>query len=119
MFELHHSRHSQLSAKQKVNLLDETLHKVGLALEIKTRLPHTLSGGQAQRVMIAMMSILKPKILICDEPTTALDANIQKQILNLLSSFTDTLRPKPLTQSFCLIHCDFLESKPPRSQKNC
>ncbi len=90
MFELHHSRHSQLSAKQKVNLLDETLHKVGLALEIKTRLPHTLSGGQAQRVMIAMMSILKPKILICDEPTTALDANIQKQILNLLSSFTDT-----------------------------
>ena len=70
-------------------LIDHALESVGLEPSIKHRLPHTLSGGQAQRVCIAMMSLARPRLLICDEPTTALDAHIQSQILALLDSFTE------------------------------
>ncbi|OBV28620.1 hypothetical protein BKN38_06905 [Helicobacter sp. CLO-3] len=86
MFALHRP---YLAKSEQECLLDEALARVGLEPSIKHRLPHTLSGGQAQRVCIAMMSILRPRILICDEPTTALDAHIQKQILALLDSFAD------------------------------
>ena len=86
MFALHRP---YLAKSEQERLLDEALARVGLEPSIKHRLPHTLSGGQAQRVCIAMMSILRPRILICDEPTTALDAHIQKQILALLDSFAD------------------------------
>lgn len=70
-------------------LIDQALESVGLEPSIKHRLPHTLSGGQAQRVCIAMMSLARPRLLICDEPTTALDAHIQSQILALLDSFME------------------------------
>ncbi|KAA8709858.1 ATP-binding cassette domain-containing protein [Helicobacter canis] len=70
-------------------LIDQALESVGLESTLKHRLPHTLSGGQAQRVCIAMMSLARPRLLICDEPTTALDAHIQSQILALLDSFTE------------------------------
>ncbi|MDL0079685.1 ATP-binding cassette domain-containing protein [Helicobacter zhangjianzhongii] len=70
-------------------IIDDALESVGLESSLKHRLPHTLSGGQAQRVCIAMMILARPKILLCDEPTTALDAHIQSQILELLASFTE------------------------------
>lgn len=75
------------SAKERETLIDEALHKVGLPKQLKSRFPHELSGGQRQRALIAMMSVLRPKVLICDEPTTALDASLQRQILDLLLGF--------------------------------
>ena len=82
-----HAPHLKRQARREK--VDEALRSVGLEPAIKSRLPHRLSGGEAQRVCIAMMSMLRPQILICDEPTTALDAHIQRQILELLDSFAD------------------------------
>ncbi len=84
MFILHKDKVGNLSKNDISNLIDEALHSVGLKSELKSRFPHQLSGGQRQRAIIAMMTVLSPKVLICDEPTTALDASIQRQILDLL-----------------------------------
>ncbi|HIV48463.1 MAG TPA: ABC transporter ATP-binding protein [Candidatus Helicobacter avicola] len=74
------------SATKRKQVLTEVLQSVGLDESFASRYPHTLSGGQRQRILIAMSVINRPKILICDEPTTALDAMLQQQILELLRS---------------------------------
>ena len=60
------------------------LNRVGISESSLTRFPHEFSGGQRQRIGIARAIALKPKMIICDEPVSALDVSIQSQILNLL-----------------------------------
>ncbi len=72
------------SAQESYELVSEALKQVGLDESVLKRYPHELSGGMKQRVIIAMALLLKPSLLIADEPTTALDVLIQAQIINML-----------------------------------
>lgn len=83
--------HKLLSKKEAYKKAIELIKKVGIprAEEIIHAFPHELSGGMLQRVMIAMALSTEPKLLIADEPTTALDVTIQAQILDLLRQLKD------------------------------
>jgi len=80
-------KHLGMSRRQALARAEELLNEVGIP-EPKRRLsayPHELSGGQQQRVMIAVALACSPKLLIADEPTTALDVTIQRQVMDLLA----------------------------------
>jgi oligopeptide transport system ATP-binding protein len=78
--------HENLNGKAALNRAIDALAEVGIPDPEKRirSYPHEFSGGMRQRVMIAMALITKPELLICDEPTTALDVTVQKQVLDLI-----------------------------------
>jgi len=83
--------HTKKTPEERRKMAIDALDRVGLPNpdEIYGKYPHQLSGGQRQRAMIAAAMVIHPKLLICDEPTTALDVSVQAKILKLLKELSD------------------------------
>jgi peptide/nickel transport system ATP-binding protein len=86
-----HKKLSKVAAREKVIAWFEKV-KLPHPESVYNRYPHQLSGGQKQRVMIAMAMCCEPSLLICDEPTTALDVTVQKTILELIKTLQQELK---------------------------
>ena len=83
--------YGKYDAAERRRRVEEIAEKVGLPAECLTRKPNGLSGGQRQRVSIGVALIQKPRLIIADEPVSALDVTIQRQILELMRTVRDEL----------------------------
>ena len=82
---------TNLSKKERKEKAIQMIEKVGLRADDRQKYPHEFSGGQRQRISLARALIIEPKLVICDEPVSALDVSIQAQVLNLMQDLQDDL----------------------------
>ncbi len=103
--------HGVGDASWRTDMVKELIHVVGLGRRHLQRYPHSFSGGQRQRIGIARALALKPDLLICDEPVSALDVSIQAQILNLLKDLQAQLGLTYLFISHNLAVVDYIADR--------
>lgn len=82
--------HPELSLEERKQKVREMMEQVGLLPLMINRYPHEFSGGQCQRIGVARAMILRPRLIVCDEPVSALDVSIQAQIINLIKDLQET-----------------------------
>lgn len=103
--------HNVGTASARAGMVKELMRLVGLDIKHLKRYPHSFSGGQRQRIGIARALALKPDLLICDEPVSALDVSIQAQILNLLKDLQSKLGLTYLFISHNLAVVDYIADR--------
>lgn len=84
--------HKQMDKAEAMKRIEKYINYVGLSTDVLKRYPHELSGGMKQRIVIATGLFLEPRVVVCDEPTTALDVVVQAQIINLLKELKEKLK---------------------------